>query len=61
MTRVFLSPAEQALLDGLPEGEREIVRALFDELDSHLVEDPDLNWMKRSAPPSRAWWREEAA
>ena len=59
MTRVFLSPAEQALLDGLPEGERAVVRGLFDELDAHLIEESNLNWMRDSRPPASAWWVEK--
>ena len=57
--RFYLSPAEQQLLDGLPEGERDVVRALFDELDAHLIEEPSLNWMRDSRPPASAWWVEK--
>ena len=54
--RHFLSPAEQALLDGVTNSEREVIRALFDELDARLVEDGPVPWMwKGSAKPSR-WW-----
>ena len=59
--RHFLSPAEQALLDGLPENERDVVRGLFDELDARLVEDDPLHWMKQTKPPADAWWTKEAA
>lgn len=61
MTRVFLSPAEQQLLDGLPEGERDVVRGLFDELDAHLIEEIDGSFGRGSKPPANAWWQEEAA
>ena len=59
--RHFLSPSEMALLDSLPEGERLVVRELFDLLDAHLVENENPVWMKDSRPRDDVWWKENEA
>lgn len=44
--RSFLSPAERRLVASLPPNEREVVCAVMDEFDAHLVED------ESAAPPA---------
>ena len=57
--RHFLSPGEQALLDAVSDGEREVIRDLFDLLDAHLVEDPLFT--RESKPRADVWWKEKDA